>query len=79
MMRGIELVEDRKKKLPARELASMIKAECLKNGLIIATTGGGHVLRTMCPFCTTDDEIERAYNILDTSFETALTKRNKLA
>lgn len=78
LMGGIELVEDRKKKRPARELAGMVKTECLKNGLIITTTGGRHVIRTMCPFCTTHDEIERAYSILDTSFKTVLGKRNKL-
>jgi 2,2-dialkylglycine decarboxylase (pyruvate) len=79
LIRGIDLVEDRVTKTPAQGIAKMTIAECLKNGLIISSTGGGSVLRFVPPFCTTDNEIERAYEILDSSMKTVLDKNSKVA
>lgn len=72
LIRGIELVEDRENKMPAYEMGKRITAECLKNGLVFSMRRGGSVLRFVPPFCTTDHEIERAFDILDASIETAL-------
>jgi len=78
LIRGIEFVEDREKKVPAYKIGKNVTAECLKNGLIFSMRRGGSVLRFVPPFCTTDDEIERAYEILDSSIEEALDKRDKV-
>jgi 2,2-dialkylglycine decarboxylase (pyruvate) len=79
LIRGVELIEDRKTKIPASKLGKDILAECLKHGLIFSGVRGGHILRFVPPFCTTDDEIERAYNILDTAIKTVLDRRTKMA
>jgi 2,2-dialkylglycine decarboxylase (pyruvate) len=77
LIRGIEFVEDREKKIPACDIGKNATAECLKNGLIFSMRRGGSVLRFVLPFCTTDEEIERAYEIVDNSIKTALDKRYK--
>ena len=77
LIRGIELVENRKMRKPAQKLGKDIAAESLRNGLIFGSLRGGHILRFVPPFCTTDDEIEQAYNVLNKSFETVLSKRKK--
>jgi len=78
LIRGIELVENRKMRKPAQKLGKDIAAESLRNGLIFGSLRGGHILRFVPPFCTNDDEIEQAYNILNKSFETVLSKRKNL-
>jgi 2,2-dialkylglycine decarboxylase (pyruvate) len=77
LINGIELVEDRKGRKPAHQLGKDITAECLRNGLIFSSVRGGHILRFVPPFCTTDDEIERAYTILETSIKMALDKHSR--
>jgi 2,2-dialkylglycine decarboxylase (pyruvate) len=75
LIRGIEFVEDREKKIPGYEIGKNVTAECLKNGLVFSMRRGGSVLRFVPPFCTTDDEIERAYQILDNSIKATLDMR----
>jgi 2,2-dialkylglycine decarboxylase (pyruvate) len=75
LIRGIEFVEDREKKIPGYEIGKNVTAECLKNGLVFSMRRGGSVLRFVPPFCTTDDEIERAYQILDNSIKATLEMR----
>ena len=68
-------VEDREKKIPGYQIGKDVTDECLKNGLLFSLRRGGSVLRFVPPFCTTDDEIERAYEILDNSIKVALDMR----
>ena len=75
LIRGIEFVEDREKKIPGYQIGKDVTDECLKNGLLFSLRRGGSVLRFVPPFCTTDDEIERAYEILDNSIKVALDMR----
>ncbi len=64
LMIGIELVKDADK-TPNREAAAKIRELCLENGLLIGTGGVyGNVLRLQPPLTISEEEIERALDIL---------------
>ena len=68
-MVGIELVKDRETKEPAKEETAQITQECLSQGLIIIAAGVyGNVIRMLMPLVITDEQLERALNILDGAF-----------
>jgi 2,2-dialkylglycine decarboxylase (pyruvate) len=75
LIRGIEFVEDRETKQPAYDMGQKVYNECLKNGLFFSVRRGGSVLRFVPPFCTTDEQINRAYEILDGAIRTTLDTR----
>lgn len=68
-MIGIELVKDRETKEPAKEETAQITQECLSQGLIIISAGVyGNVIRMLMPLVITDEQLERALNILEGAF-----------
>lgn len=68
-MIGIELVKDRETKEPAKEETAQITQDCLSQGLIIISAGVyGNVIRMLMPLVITDEQLERALNILEGAF-----------
>ena len=64
---GAEIVKDKKTKEPGNKEAERIVIGCLKKGLIIdfkGAYGNCNILRIVPPFCTTDEQLERAAGIL---------------
>jgi 2,2-dialkylglycine decarboxylase (pyruvate) len=72
LMCGLELVEDRDSRRPAEELGLDLSAECERRGLSInlvrgGTGGAANCLRMAPPLTVSDDEIDLAADILDSS------------
>ncbi|KJR48195.1 Gamma-aminobutyrate:alpha-ketoglutarate aminotransferase [Desulfosporosinus sp. I2] len=68
-MIGIELVKDRETKEPAKEETAQITQECLSQGLVIISAGVfGNVIRMLMPLVISDEQLEKALNILDWAF-----------
>ena len=65
LLQGIELVKDRETKVPAYEEGLEIGRLCLESGLIFSVRRDGSVLRFVTPFTTTEDQMDRAAEILD--------------
>lgn len=72
LIHGIELVRDRDTKEPTNVAGSIIEEHCLQNGLILSLRGAslgkhesGNVLRLVPPFSTSNNDLERAGEILD--------------
>ena len=64
LMIGVELVEDRATKKPAKQLAEDVVERAFRNGLLLLTCGShGQVVRIIPPMVTTDDEVELALGI----------------
>jgi 4-aminobutyrate aminotransferase/(S)-3-amino-2-methylpropionate transaminase len=67
-MVAIELVRDRKTKVPAKELTGQLAKECYKRGLIVLTAGiYSNVLRFLSPLVISDDELNQAISVLDSA------------
>jgi len=69
---GIELVKDRRSKMPANAETQAIFEDCLKNGLIFQVRGVRklkNVIRLVPPMTTTDAEVDRAMSILNDAME----------
>lgn len=65
-MCALELVEDRKSKLPATELARTTVARALERGLILLTCGlHGNVVRVLVPLVVSDEDLARGLEILE--------------
>jgi 4-aminobutyrate aminotransferase/(S)-3-amino-2-methylpropionate transaminase len=65
-MCALELVEDRKSKLPATELAKTTAARALERGLILLTCGlHGNVVRVLVPLVVSDEDLARGLEILE--------------
>ena len=72
LMCGLELVEDRDSRRPAEQLGLQLSEECERRGLSInlvrgGTGGAANCLRMAPPLTVTDDEIDLAADILDSS------------
>jgi 2,2-dialkylglycine decarboxylase (pyruvate) len=71
LLHGIELVEARETRKPARDAGAFIESFCLDNGLMVSLRGGdlgrnaGNIIRMVPPFTTTDEELGLAGEILD--------------
>lgn len=65
---GIDLVEDRKTKKGAREAAAKICYRCWEKGVILIFLGDG-VLRFQPPLVISEEEMEEAIQIVETSIE----------
>jgi 4-aminobutyrate aminotransferase-like enzyme len=75
LMIGIEIVSDRDR-TPAPILAKALEAEAVKNGVLISTTGVyGNTLRITPPLVITENQVERALDILDKSLLAVSEKR----
>jgi 2,2-dialkylglycine decarboxylase (pyruvate) len=72
LLQGIELVEDRDSRRPAEALGLALTEECERRGLSInlvrgGTGGAANCLRMAPPLTVTDEEIDLAAEILDSS------------
>ena len=65
LLQGIELVRDRHSKEPATTEGKAITEQCLEDGLIFSVRREGSVLRFVPPASTTEDQIDRAVDILE--------------
>jgi 2,2-dialkylglycine decarboxylase (pyruvate) len=62
-LQGVELVDDGGS--PAFELGETIRRACLREGLLFSVRRQGSVLRFVPPLSTTEEQIDRAAEILD--------------
>jgi 2,2-dialkylglycine decarboxylase (pyruvate) len=79
---GLELVTDRESKAPADELGRAVTDECLTRGLSMNIVRSGKIancFRLAPPLTVTEDEIDLAVEILDTSITAVLAGRPGLA
>ena len=70
LLQGIELVEDRESRKPAEKEASMVYRRCIEKGLLLRRLGtlkSQSVLNFSPPFYVTEQEMDKALNILDES------------
>jgi len=73
LLQGIELVVDRKTKEPAERLAADMYRYCLTAGLMFSVRGRyKNVLRFVPPFTTTDEQIDKATDILEQSIRKSM-------
>ena len=71
LMIGIELVRDRTSRAPAKELCEAVLHRAFHNGLILLSCGTSTV-RFMPPLMITNDDVDEAFTILETSLVEAL-------
>jgi 4-aminobutyrate aminotransferase/(S)-3-amino-2-methylpropionate transaminase len=65
-MVGMELVEDRESKIPARAATATVLASCLERGLLILKSGVyDNVIRILVPLVISDEDLERGLNVLE--------------
>jgi len=70
LMIGIELVKDRKNKIPAIGETEKIRDLCREKGLLIGSGGvKGCTLRIQPPLIIENEQIDKALNILDESLK----------
>ena len=74
ILQGIELV--RADGSPASESGERIRQICLREGLLFSVRRGGSVLRFVPPFSTTEEQVDRAAEMLDLALtQTAASAR----
>ncbi|HEX78184.1 MAG TPA: aspartate aminotransferase family protein [Dehalococcoidia bacterium] len=72
VLQGIELVKDRDSKVPANEAGPEVERRCLEDGLLITVRGAQgrtNVLRLVVPFTTTQEQMDRAFDILESAIK----------
>lgn len=70
-MIGIEFVEDKASKKPAKTLTGAIIEECAANGLLVEGAGiYGNVIRFLAPLVITDEQLEAGLNIFERAIKT---------
>ncbi len=70
-MQGIELVEDRESKRPARDLTGRVLSRAVQDGAIFLRAGvDGNVIRVLVPLVITDAQLDEALDILDQALAT---------
>ncbi len=77
LIQGIELVEDRNSKTPAKELGTAIHAKLLEKGLLCSLRRSGSVIRFVPPVSTTTAQFDTAGEKLDEAIKEALDDRSK--
>jgi 2,2-dialkylglycine decarboxylase (pyruvate) len=78
---GLELVEDRESRRPADALGAAVTAECLRRGLsmnIVRVGSSANCFRMAPPLTISEDEIDLAVEILDSSLKAVLSERPEL-
>jgi 4-aminobutyrate aminotransferase / (S)-3-amino-2-methylpropionate transaminase / 5-aminovalerate transaminase len=74
-MLAIELVEDRKTKVPASALASTTAAAARERGLILLSCGlYGNVIRILVPLVVSDEDLDRGLELLEEALVDAGTR-----
>ena len=69
-MKGVEIVEDKKSKVPSKELASKIINNSKKNGLLLVNCGKeGNVIRFMGPLTTPLKQVKEAMEMFNGALE----------
>jgi 2,4-diaminobutyrate 4-transaminase len=70
-MIGIEIVEDKSSKAPGGEIASRLRSEMLKRGLLMHTCGHfNNVLRFMAPLTIEDALLDAGFDVFEESLRT---------
>jgi len=65
-MAALELVKDRKTKMPATEETRALVQFCFERGLILLSCGGyGNVIRLLAPLVITEDIVDKGLNIIE--------------
>ncbi len=78
-MCAMEIVEDRKTKMPSKKLTNEIIQEANKRGLLLLSAGVyGNVIRLLMPIVITDEQLEEGLEILKQSIETVEQRRSLL-
>jgi 2,2-dialkylglycine decarboxylase (pyruvate) len=78
LLRGIELVTDKKSKAPADLLGQAVTAACLERGLhmnIVQLPGMGGIFRIAPPLTISEDELHSGLDILEESLRVVLSAR----
>lgn len=70
-LQGVELV--RPDGSAATELGDPVRRACLRGGLLFSIRRGGSVIRLVPPFSTTDEQVDRAAEILDAALAEVAT------
>jgi 4-aminobutyrate aminotransferase len=66
LMLGMELVTDRKTKVPAKAQAADIRRICRENGVLVGVGGQlANVIRIQPPLIISDDQLDRTLEVLD--------------
>lgn len=73
---GVEFVEDRKTKVPAKSFGHEVHKVLLQNGVLSSARRGGSVIRFVPPITTTHAQYEQAGQVLDRAIQTVLDKRS---
>jgi len=73
LMIGMELVEDRASRRPARRLAEAVLHRAFHNGMLLLTCGASTV-RFMPPLMVTKDDVDEALRILEASLVEAMSE-----
>ncbi len=67
-MIGIELVQDRQTKEPAKEITSKVVKYCLEQGVMLISAGiFSNVIRLLIPLVVTDEQLDRGLTVLEQS------------
>jgi 4-aminobutyrate aminotransferase / (S)-3-amino-2-methylpropionate transaminase / 5-aminovalerate transaminase len=72
LMLGIELVTDRKTKIPAKAQAALVRKICRENGVLLGVGGQlANVIRIQPPLVIEDGALDRAVDVLDMALKQA--------
>jgi 4-aminobutyrate aminotransferase/(S)-3-amino-2-methylpropionate transaminase len=75
LMLGMELVTDRKTKVPAKAEAAAIRTFCRENGVLVGVGGQlANVVRIQPPLVISDEQLDRTLDILDAALSRAVAK-----
>lgn len=66
-MRGVEFVEDRATKAPAKEYLAALSKRCCEHGVILISSGThGNILRFLFPLVITRDQLDEGLDVIET-------------
>jgi 2,2-dialkylglycine decarboxylase (pyruvate) len=65
LLQGVELVSDSERRTPAYGLGQELERWCVRDGLFLSVRRNGSVLRFAPPWTTTEEQFDRAAEILD--------------
>ncbi len=71
LLQGVELVEDRERRLPATALAGRVVAEALRKGVLLLAEGPeGNVLAFVPPLVITERQLDHALDVVEEALAT---------